>query len=623
MYRRRKKGFFPTISKRVKGIIAFGFLGGIMLTSGVVIGIPGILPNQELTPTNTPQDRFTNAERPRFCGTPGAGNTPYITEFEIQRECTQPLAITTDENGDVWFTQTNTGNLGRFDPTTLEFAEFYNPNWTQIHSMMWGITPYGDDAIWYTEDSQDAIWKYDKITGEYLNLNYNLSEATFPHRIVVLETLLVINDYTGDRISFFNKGEEEGQLRFWNLFSPLISAIISEVAFDSNYDMWYANWHDGADGLLVKFSLVDYYGAFDVGINGTIPTVEPRDYVTTIKLPKSGLAINGVAIDYANDIWLTDTNSSDFYGYSPQSGEFTRYSTPPPDPSAFGNSTGIILEPITRPYLAETDYLGRIVFNEQTANRIGVFDPQSDSLIEYTVPSKNPFWSDCDETDTECGIAQVLGFHPNNNEIWFTEWVENNIGVLDTSIAIPYTVKLDPQTIYMNTNSTKNVTLDITVQDIDMGPTVFSRPWQETDLINSTSIDTAIEPRFIMSSVSDINGLDISKQDMPIIANSTNILDIMVTTENIADGTYKVALGVGDRDVNVSSYLTIIVGKDAPTVSLEDSIVSSLQGLRTESGEPISIESIDVSSDEDTEGFEIDIIEEGIEPLELDIIDTP
>ena len=38
----------------------------------------------------------------------------------------------------------------------------------------------------------------------------------------------------------------------------------------------------------------------------------------------------------------------------------------------------------------------RIVFNAQTANTISVMDPKSQSLVEYHVPSKNPYWGDCD-----------------------------------------------------------------------------------------------------------------------------------------------------------------------------------------------------------------------------------
>jgi len=33
----------------------------------------------------------------------------YVKEYKIPTACTQPLAITVDHNGIVWFAQTNTG----------------------------------------------------------------------------------------------------------------------------------------------------------------------------------------------------------------------------------------------------------------------------------------------------------------------------------------------------------------------------------------------------------------------------------------------------------------------------------------------------------------------------------
>ena len=45
--------------------------------------------------------------------------------------------------------------------------------------------------------------------------------------------------------------------------------------------------------------------------------------------------------------------------------------------STYGNQTGIIKSPISRPYWIEADDQGRLVFNEQTSNNISVMDPKS------------------------------------------------------------------------------------------------------------------------------------------------------------------------------------------------------------------------------------------------------
>ena len=63
----------------------------------------------------------------RFCSTnEQALSNEYVKEYKIPTTCTQPLAITVDHNGIVWFAQTNTGMVAKFDPVTEVFTEYHN-----------------------------------------------------------------------------------------------------------------------------------------------------------------------------------------------------------------------------------------------------------------------------------------------------------------------------------------------------------------------------------------------------------------------------------------------------------------------------------------------------------------
>ena len=99
--------------------------------------------------------------------------------------------------------------------------------------------------------------------------------------------------------------------------------------------------------------------------------------------------------------------------------------------------------------------------NEQTANRIGVFNPSTETLTEYTVPSRNANWADCEGIDY-CGVAQVFDFAAYGEKIWFTEWVENNIGVVDTSIPLPFSVDTDKGEMTLKKGQTAQIMLKIT-----------------------------------------------------------------------------------------------------------------------------------------------------------------
>ena len=63
------------MKKQTKGILAFGFLGGLMLTSGVLIAIPGYdeqvdyaaMNDPAVTITGTPADNYPDEQRTQFC----------------------------------------------------------------------------------------------------------------------------------------------------------------------------------------------------------------------------------------------------------------------------------------------------------------------------------------------------------------------------------------------------------------------------------------------------------------------------------------------------------------------------------------------------------------------------
>ena len=70
----------------------------------------------------------------QFCSAneSNARSNEYVKEYKIPTACTQPLAITVDHNGIVWFAQTNTGKVTKFDPLTETFTEYDNPVWEQM-----------------------------------------------------------------------------------------------------------------------------------------------------------------------------------------------------------------------------------------------------------------------------------------------------------------------------------------------------------------------------------------------------------------------------------------------------------------------------------------------------------
>ena len=103
--------------------------------------------------------------------------------------------------------------------------------------------------------------------------------------------------------------------------------------------------------------------------------------------------------------------------------------------------------------------------NEHNANRIAVFDPTTQTMVEYTVPSRNTSWADCEGIEY-CGVSQVFGFTIDDKKIWFTEWAEHNIGVVDTSVSLPFDIDLNRENIVLKRGETTDIILEFSSADI-------------------------------------------------------------------------------------------------------------------------------------------------------------
>ena len=65
-----------------KGLAVAAFFGFILLTSTVLIALPGLMepidPDSETTMTGTPADNYPDAQRAEFCGSSIAKSTTFL-----------------------------------------------------------------------------------------------------------------------------------------------------------------------------------------------------------------------------------------------------------------------------------------------------------------------------------------------------------------------------------------------------------------------------------------------------------------------------------------------------------------------------------------------------------------
>jgi virginiamycin B lyase len=558
------------VKTRKKGILFFLVVAGIMLSSGVTIAInPGQwfgdssdfdeITAEELDAFDLDalglELGYSGDELSQFCSANElAGSNEHVKEYKIPTACTQPLAITVDHNGIVWFAQTNTGKVAKFEPLTETFTEYDNSVWanvekifvasaiennvepTKLRSMMWGIDYFPDGSVWFTDEATDAIWKFSIDDESYDRISYSQTDegkSSLPQKLVIEGSKIIINDFTGGRLSFLDYAQNEQGLLHYAIPSVVENAVTSDFAIDSDRNVWYTNWILSEHGILVKF---DYPGYEFQSSQGEVTQgLLLQDFVEWYNFPAGLTTPNGVAVGPDQKIWLADTSSNYFFSFDPKTEEFTKYVTSIPTIDSYGNASGFIKNPVSRPYWIEHSD-GNLIMNEHNANRIGVFNPSSETLVEYTVPSRNPNWADCEGIEY-CGVAQVFDFAVAGEKIWFTEWVENNIGVVDTSIPLPFSIAIDKDKITLEKGQTTQITLEVTKTG------------------SAHMYDASVNS----SSTSTFSDIIITHENNFSLSDKTTISVEIMASEHALSGTHKVLLGAYTDDIAVSQFITVTV----------------------------------------------------------------
>jgi len=556
------------VKTRKKGILFFAVVAGIMLTSAVTLAVnPAQWVDDSSDFDEMTQEEldafdldalglgYSGDELSQFCSANElAGSNEHVKEYKIPTACTQPLAITVDHNGIVWFAQTNTGKVAKFDPLTETFTEYDNSVWKNVErifvasaiennvepkklrSMMWGMDYFPDGSVWFTDEATDAIWKFSIDDESYDRISYsNLDEgkSSLPQKLVIEGSKIIINDFTGGRLSFLDYAQDEQGLLHYAIPSVMENAVTSDFAIDSDKNVWYTNWIPSGQGILVKF---DYPGYEFQSSQGEVTQgLLLQDFVEWYNFPTGLTTPNGVAVGPDQKIWLADTSSNYFFSFDPKTEEFTKYVTSIPTIDSYGNASGVIKNPVSRPYWIEHSD-GNLIMNEHNANRIGVFNPSSETLVEYTVPSRNPNWADCEGIEY-CGVAQVFDFAVAGEKIWFTEWVENNIGVVDTSIPLPFSIVIDKDEITLEKGQTIQITLEVTKTG------------------SAHTYDASVNS----SSTSTFSDIIITHENNFSLSGKTTISVEIVVSEHALSGTHKILLGAYTDDIAISQFITVTI----------------------------------------------------------------
>jgi virginiamycin B lyase len=472
----------------------------------------------------------------QFCGINSSPHSnSFVSEYPLPKKCEMPLGILAD-NDTVWYVSTKLGHLGKFTTKDNKSKELTIPLWdsrskpTDV-SQTWDLKMDAKGYIWFTDEKQNGIWKYDRINNSFIFVPVPEHPSgfgtTYPVSIELDNNEIYFVGIRSKSLWYGNISDlkNNSSVGISNVSLPLSSfkgidpELVStgSIALDKDRNvLWISALAFGVKGQLLKYDLASR-------------TFTPFNLPTHLTSPV------GIAIDKNGNPWITDHGTSIFFMVNATTGKVTEFSTSPlsrispniPKDSGY-----------TLPYWVKMDTEGNLWFNEHIGNKIARFNTTDASLVEYWIPTQNSLWAPCTINQVSCGISNALQFSiGKNNQVWFSEWTENKLGMLNGSRPLPFVVDTSSRELSIKRGQTAEIPL-----------TIFAKEPVNLKMIASSTFTPT--GNFGNSSYS------FSQDSFPLNTGETKGITFLVTpSEDLENGDYTLMIGAENNEL---SYLQSI-----------------------------------------------------------------
>jgi virginiamycin B lyase len=635
-------------SSSVKKFIIIGIAAALAASTLAIVAPPSIPKDIEPSTAQDEAELAKQEERKAFfCGSGIANSNAYIREFVIPSECAEPVAITVDKNGVVWFAESAVRKIGSFDPATEKFAEYELPaepifSWDEIpgndnvrlfefltkrFQLLWvqiadvekidnGKTIRISTARNYlsitlddertkaslvTDDGRSYKFVVKK-DNDKLNVYPSSDEREGPAPVASIWSMkfdeqdnLWFPDVTTNAIWRFDKNTQNFETYKVPTTTDFGTSYPINFDFDNNGKIWFSeiygknigvldpmlakhNTNNGIEEISARVDLETlgplamdgdgniWFTALTYPATGRLMKLEPeKKSFTTYSMPAGISSPVGVVPDNVGNLWINDHGTSVFLKFNPDTNATSTYVTSLPlRETSIGlyekcltqpNGSSITCPgyPVSLPYWNAVDSKGRIWFNEHQGNSLAVFDPDTETLIEYFVPSQNPNWGDCEGYTEPCGLANPLQFTlAPDGKVWFTEWSESKIGVLDPNLPLPISLEV--------TNRAESIAGDERARVVAHGSTLPLIVSVTADQKLDASVQMRISGTIVPTGRLFNMTAEFSERELIFSEPSTKTVDLKLTPkEGLTPGKYKLTISATYNEVTYSKIEELIV----------------------------------------------------------------
>ena len=282
--------------------------------------------------------------------------------------------ITTGPDGNLWFTESNTNQIGEFSPVYNKITEYNVPLSGTTNTNPDSITVGPDGKLWFTEGTDDRIGELSPITGKVTIYNVPTPNAALGNIIAGPDGNLWFTEIEGNKIGKISP--VTGIVTEYNVSADMAGPVGITAGPDGN--IWFTEQYadkigkiSPVTGVITEYNLPVDYSAFVA-----------NDYPINIAAGADG------------NLWFTEQLGNKIGKISPATGEVTEYPLPSGDNSPVAISAG-------------PD--GNMWFID--GYNISKISPSTGGITDYNVP------------DADAGFGGITA-GPNGN-LWFTEFQGN------------------------------------------------------------------------------------------------------------------------------------------------------------------------------------------------------
>lgn len=311
-----------------------------------------------------------------------AGANAAIHEVPLATNSSQPLGLTTDSQGNVWFAESGKDSIAEYVPSNQTLRQFRIP--TERHTaFIWFLVFDRRGSLWFADSTESLLWEFTPSSGRFENFSLAGSKPFGLVYDAASDRLWFSSTYT-DQLGLIQLGKGANIVRVVSLPSFGYTGVgPAGMALDGAGHLYVA---ETFAGKIVEYdeNSLELLSSWYLG-NTSRPV---------------GIAVSG------GRVWFTNHATSLFGYLSLATGSIVEISTPL---TTSGGSPIISL-----PYWIAVSKDGSVWFDEHFGNSIARFNPGSMQLTDFELGRDS--W------------PLRLAVDDSHNRVWFTEFGAGRIG---------------------------------------------------------------------------------------------------------------------------------------------------------------------------------------------------